>query len=51
MSLDDSYDFQDVEALRTVITSVDSWDGLSAATKTLVTILLKTKGLTPEQFE
>lgn len=51
MSLDDTYDFQDIETLRTVITSVDSWDGLSAATKTLVTILLKTKGLTPEQFE
>lgn len=51
MSLDDSYDFQDLETFRASITSANSWDELAETTKTLITVLLKTKGLTPGQFE
>lgn len=50
MSLDDMYDFQDIETLRNILTSVSTWDELPADTQKLVSMVLSTKGLTVEEF-
>lgn len=50
MSLDDTYDFQDIETLRDILTSVSSWDELPTDTQKLVSLVLSTRNLTVEQF-
>lgn len=50
MSLDDTYDFQDIETLRSILTSVSTWDELPADTQKLVSMVLSTRGLSVEEF-